>query len=684
MSNIWEVLLQSCTVTLCAVLLLIVKNALQDKLSPRWQYGVWAVLALRIVWPASMERTLLFNFPLWFEMLKTRFENGGSAYAEKYVPLEVQSGLPWVTAAPKSFADWLFIIYIVGIFVFLLRHLWSYMRLRALLRHGGEPKAELREAVERVCSRYGLRPCRVVTVAELPSAFVCGVFSPILAVPSGDAVDDKVLLHELLHLKYRDVLQNVLWCCLRALHWWNIFLVPVFERIGNELESLCDQRVLERLEGEERRDYGGILLGMASEKYARAAGTSSISNGGQFISERIEAIARFKKYPRGMALVSLCIAFVLAFGFLGGTVRDYQGTNFTLSAYTSNTADKIERSMAITRLVRCKTPDAAIDSYAKAMLHRNGFYLATASPMEEQEAIAEELEADKKPNYADVYIDSGPELEYVDYSGPAGYLISSCTENPDGTVDAVLQFEVSTLINSEGEELFCEYERDGGSYKDYTGAVILSVRAEETENGWVAYETAERRTVRRNELERVNMMYVEPGFEKTFRTPHGSITLRGIVNSSMTEFTSFPIFMSYDNRLHLDGKFTETLMIKAEYDLWDRSGEDWNPDDIRMDDWPGADVSVEIVPVWKEGDKPEFYYEEAMPTYMSISHSVQQENLFSYLSDGASWDGVYELYPEPYEVALAEAPWAYAVRLCWDTEIVEEIIFPLEEVLADD
>jgi beta-lactamase regulating signal transducer with metallopeptidase domain len=86
----------------------------------------------------------------------------------------------------------------------------------------------------------------------------------------------------------------------------------VFNRIENDMESLCDSRVLERLEGEERRLYGGILLAMASEKYARVPGTTSISNGGRNISRRIEALVRFRKYPKGMGLVSVCIALVLA------------------------------------------------------------------------------------------------------------------------------------------------------------------------------------------------------------------------------------------------------------------------------------------------------------------------------------------------------------------------------------
>ena len=47
MGNIWEFLLQTLTVSLAAAVLLIVKYLLADKLSPRWQYGVWGLLALR-------------------------------------------------------------------------------------------------------------------------------------------------------------------------------------------------------------------------------------------------------------------------------------------------------------------------------------------------------------------------------------------------------------------------------------------------------------------------------------------------------------------------------------------------------------------------------------------------------------------------------------------------------------
>ena len=56
MGNIWEFLYQTLTVSIAAAVLLLIKWLLRDKLSPRWQYGVWAVLALRVLWPASTAR----------------------------------------------------------------------------------------------------------------------------------------------------------------------------------------------------------------------------------------------------------------------------------------------------------------------------------------------------------------------------------------------------------------------------------------------------------------------------------------------------------------------------------------------------------------------------------------------------------------------------------------------------
>ena len=480
MGNIWEFLLQTLTVSLAAAVLLIVKYLLTDKLSPRWQYGVWGLLALRALIPAGTARQVLLPLPVWVDMWKTAAERGlGSAYASPWSPLDAGSVLPLPSGAPRSLTDWLFLVYVLGVLGWLLWKAAAYARLRLALRRGTPASAEVSARLAAVCEKYGLRSCRAVEVEGLPTAFVCGVIRPVLALPRGGA-DDKVLLHELLHLKYFDAAQGIFWCLIRALHWCDPFMHYVLDRVGNDLESLCDQRVLERLEGEERREYGGILLGMANAKYARAPGTSSISNGGKNISRRIAAIVRFKLYPRGMALASVCIVLVLAAPLLLGS----SGTD--IGHMYPNELDGLDRSLAAARTTRCRTPAAALDTYAKGLIYDNGVFLAAASPFEKHGELYEGMRASRAEGWVAYHYESVPEQYAID-SG-SGYLINNlvCSE---GVCEAELILTVNYVADLE----------NGGWLKDadgdtLTGLYVVPVRAWEAE-GWVVEETGERQFI---------------------------------------------------------------------------------------------------------------------------------------------------------------------------------------------
>ncbi len=480
MGNIWDFLLQTLTVSLAAAVLLIVKYLLADKLSPRWQYGVWGLLALRALIPAGMTRQVLLPLPAWVDMWKTAAERGlGSAYASPWSSLDAGSVLPLPSGAPRSLTDWLFLVYVLGVLGWLLWKAAAYARLRLVLRRGTPASAEVSARLAAVCEKYGLRSCRAVEVEGLPTAFVCGVIRPVLALPRGGA-DDKVLLHELLHLKYFDAAQGIFWCLIRALHWCDPFMHYVLDRVGNDLESLCDQRVLERLEGEERREYGGILLGMANAKYARAPGTSSISNGGKNISRRIAAIVRFKLYPRGMALASVCIVLVLAAPLLLGSA----GTD--IGHMYPNELDGLDRSLAAARTTRCRTPAAALDTYAKGLSYDNGVFLAAASPFEKHGELYEGMRASRAEGWVAYHYESVPEQYAID-SG-SGYLINNlvCSE---GVCEAELILTVNYVADLE----------NGGWLKDadgdtLTGLYVVPVRAWEAE-GWVVEERGERQFI---------------------------------------------------------------------------------------------------------------------------------------------------------------------------------------------
>lgn len=459
MTNLWAFLLQTLYVTGVGLLLLAIKTLLKDKLSPRWQYAVWSVLALRILLPAYTGKYyVLLPLPLWVETAKVMVEpHWASAYTNVYEATQVTSPIPWLTGAPVSLSDWLFLLYVVGVVVTLLWYLISWLRLCLLLRQGTPVPADVQEQIERIGKTYACKTCRAIELPGLPSPMVCGVFRPVLALPKGKALDDHVILHELLHLNYKDALQNVFWCFCRTLHWCNPIVRFLLNRVGNDMESLCDQRVLERLRGEDRRNYGISLLAMANDRYPRAVGTTSLSNGGKNIAQRIEAIVRFKRYPRGMALASVCVVVVLAASSLVGMV-DKEEPLYGMMYF----GPKTDREVAVSHLNYCTTVAGALDTYAKGIINESSLCLAMATTGEtqkEMEALARTGTYRGLPSEIEVYhaIDHDVpskesvryQLGYVYYDKMEAPSVRNLQKEKDGSYSALLVLYVTQVLDPE-------------------------------------------------------------------------------------------------------------------------------------------------------------------------------------------------------------------------------------------
>lgn len=388
--NIWTFLLQTLSVSLCASFLLFIKFIFRDKLSPLWQYLMWMILACRILVPVHASRYVLLPLAFPVNTVKNIVESRlSSAYSAPFIDVTN------VFTKPQSITDILFIIYLSGVVITLLRYVISYIRLSLIVRRAKPVNIDFPD---------GFHGCKVVLLRGIPTPFVCGILRPVLCVPS-ENTDKKIIMHELMHLKYRDSLQNALWYLLRALHWCNPYMHYVFNIISNDIEALCDNRVLEMLEGEERREYADVLLSVACGRYARAVGTTSISNGAKNISRRIEAVARFKKYPKGIGYASVCIIIALFYPLVIGTPVN---------------ADDIwhpDNKLEITYSLSCvstlpKTPEGAIDAYAKSVINSNGIMRFAVLPESEKQAFAKSLVSQD----SFVYDNDRPEnVGYTDY-----------------------------------------------------------------------------------------------------------------------------------------------------------------------------------------------------------------------------------------------------------------------------
>lgn len=453
MTSIWSFVMQTIEVSLMAMILLIVKKVLKDKLSPRWQYGIWSLLLICMIVPVGVFGTYIFpRIAVYIEAIKSLVENHlNSSYIQSYQLIRNVSCFPYITAFPLSLTDFLFVIYILGVVIGIVRYMLQYIMLRHLLKKGYPPTYQQEQQLQSVCQEYHLKACQMVLIENLPSAFICGLIKPILVLPYHQEVDDKVLLHELLHYQYKDVLQNVIWSLFQCLHWCNPFMNYIFKIIHNDMESLCDQRVLELLKGEERREYGRILLSMTNEQYPHAFFTTSLSNGGKCIKERIEAIVRFKQYPKGMSLVSFCIGMML----LPLAITGQSSASYIQSYETDISNFSYQVSLASARMMKCSTMAGAIDVYAKGILNNNDMYLVSVMPASQQECYQDVLK--QKPE--GIWADGTESL----------YQIVNLKEMDKDDYEAYLLFQY-----------FEEFDEINQRFVDYT---LIPIRVFK-ENGW--------------------------------------------------------------------------------------------------------------------------------------------------------------------------------------------------------
>ena len=463
MFDLWGFLLQTLTASGVAVLLLVMKALFKDKLPPKWHFAVWGVLGVMLLIPAGWNgRYALLHWQVVVELIKGAV--GEYSFSQVLFPV------PVVTAIPKTITQWIFAIYVVGIIANAVRYVVSYIRLRSVLSKGGAASADMVAQVERIAAQIKIKPCRVISVQGLPSAFVCGIIRPVLAVPANEVIDDKIILHEMLHLKSKDTVWSVMICALRCLHWCNPLIAYCANSATNDMETRCDQYVLEHLEGEERREYGHILLAMVNDRFAKTPGTTCVNNGGKHIKERIETIARFKKYPKGMGLVSICALVLLTLSLVIGVQASglYEGNGTSLWL-----------PLASARSTHCTTPAGAFDTYAKSILDQNGLYRLMCAPVSEQKEIVDVIkERDRKGIYPtwDCGLNEWPDSQ-------SGYYIYNLQQYENDIYEGLLLIKVSYPPDGQPEEF-------GKIY-----LAVQNVRVEKENGRWVAIPLEDFRNV---------------------------------------------------------------------------------------------------------------------------------------------------------------------------------------------
>ena len=334
------------------------------RLTPRWRCALWLLVVVRLMLPLSLNSpTSIFNWlPDWNGRttpapLSSRVVNVtpppvsletsfGGLVDQPVVTKEIPSAqsvvgvetakatgplvsvgtnikppatrqISWITVA--------IVIWFVGVVVLLTHILVSSVRLARRFAHLPPMTDPAVLAVLEDCRKLlGVRARLVVVESgDVSSPALQGLISPQLLLPPKITGNFSlrelrhIFLHELAHVKRRDLWLNWLVALLQVAHWFNPLVWLGFARWRADRELACDAMALEAAGTEHCRAYGLTILRLLENftHQTAAPGMIGILEDKRQLKRRIEMIARFKPSPH-WSVPALVLVGVIAAGCL--------------------------------------------------------------------------------------------------------------------------------------------------------------------------------------------------------------------------------------------------------------------------------------------------------------------------------------------------------------------------------
>ena len=141
-----------------------------------------------------------------------------------------------------------------------------------------------------------------------------GLFRPIVLLPAGKIDEQELyfmLLHEILHIKRRDLWSKAFILLVTAIHWFNPAVYFLNRAIDIEIELACDAAVLLYTGEEKRKKYGETVFNVAKRNWKHTPLpklTSAFNGNKKNVKHRIASIIERKNTRRW---VVICCTFLM-------------------------------------------------------------------------------------------------------------------------------------------------------------------------------------------------------------------------------------------------------------------------------------------------------------------------------------------------------------------------------------
>jgi bla regulator protein BlaR1 len=319
--------------SLLIVAILAVRWALGKRLTPAWRIGLWAVVGLKLLLPAFVPAG--FGLGQWWQasgkadVIAAIEREAPAAAVAVEMPAATVPQVEVEMAAPKRGVPWTHVL--LGVWMagaltvagLAIARQWRFSRSLRARPCGDDPR--LRRMLDRLKRLAGVRA--TVPVVMMPpgtTPAVAGCVRARLLLPEDWATrfDDNalrhILLHELLHVRHRDLLWNWAALCVQAIHWFNPLVWLVVARFQADRELRCDAGAVALLEPQERLAYGHTLLRVQQSFFAppAVAGLAPCVRNHPTLRQRILMIAEpNRNRPWLQALFAAAFGVITCYAF---------------------------------------------------------------------------------------------------------------------------------------------------------------------------------------------------------------------------------------------------------------------------------------------------------------------------------------------------------------------------------
>jgi bla regulator protein BlaR1 len=369
--DIFEMIVfSSLTGSVIVVMILLIRKIFKHILNSTFHYYIWLILLIKLIIPFGPQTPL--NISYIYENLHMhnitnenteKIQINPSAQPEN---IDFGDSTPINSIQPSNknvisphinirlnnkfhIEKVLFFIWILGVVLSIGILIAGYKKLNKIVRISIKNVTMKHKEILYNCKKimHIRHEVELAYSQKVSSPSLCGLINPKILIPISVAanISDEyfkyIIMHELTHLKSKDIFINLVINLLSIIYWFNPILLYGFHKMRQDCELSCDDKVLYYLDEGENIQYGNALLRVLKlvNSHNKLIGTTAMIMNNSEIKRRIIMISKYKKINiKGMLLGAAVVIIISGLGIMLNTSKISSdkniATNSTLQVQT--------------------------------------------------------------------------------------------------------------------------------------------------------------------------------------------------------------------------------------------------------------------------------------------------------------------------------------------------------------